>query len=238
MQKRILWIAIAVALAPRLAGSSTPLLSTEFRNALIAHEDTSIRIHHARELLGSHYAEQVPKGFHAEYDVSPYIYAIIKRHMKRAGSDAHRISDAIVQEGRKYRLDPVFILAVIQRESRFHPTKLGGHGEIGLMQIKPMTGRWIARKYNLHWSGKDTLLDPVMNVRIGAAYFDFLRTSFKSRGQLYLSAYNLGQQKTRETLKRGIYPREYSNGVLHGFLRFQAEMGKMARRRHAPRKAS
>jgi soluble lytic murein transglycosylase len=133
-----------------------------------------------------------------------------------------------VAEGRKRRLDPVFLCAVIERESRFIPTKVGSHGEIGLMQIRPATGEWIARKYLLPWHGAETLRDPVSNIRIGAAYFAFLRQSFKSRGQLYLSAYNLGPKKTRDKVGQQIWPKEYFSQVMRNFLHYHRQVSRFS----------
>jgi 2-oxoacid:acceptor oxidoreductase gamma subunit (pyruvate/2-ketoisovalerate family) len=43
-------------------------------------------------------------------------------------------------------------------------------GEIGLMQLKPVTAKWICNKFNMPWKGAKSLYDPVTNIKIGAVY--------------------------------------------------------------------
>ena len=59
---------------------------------------------------------------------------------------AESISSAILGSSRRHRIDPLLVMAVIDHESRFDGSKRGSHGEIGLMQIKPATGRWLAQR--------------------------------------------------------------------------------------------
>ncbi|MFX5793561.1 transglycosylase SLT domain-containing protein, partial [Acinetobacter baumannii] len=66
-------------------------------------------------------------------------------------------------------------VAVIDTESSFRPNARGSHGEIGLMQLKPSTAQWIARRHGLPWWGPATLLDPAAIVRLGAAYLSDIR---------------------------------------------------------------
>ena len=131
---------------------------------------------------------------------------------------------AVFDEAHRFGFDPFFLLAVIQRESRFNPNAVGQHGEIGLMQIKPDTAQWIAERYGFPWEGPSSLYKPADNVRLATAYFDFLRRSFHSNGLRYLSAYNLGPKRTREVLrdKRRSF---YADEVVGNYIRLHTTTG-------------
>ena len=221
----VLWTIVLGLLFPRLGDSSPQYSSTEFRETQLAQEDASIRVAHSRELLGKSDRAKLAKDLHSQVYFAPFIHELTKRSLKgRAGHNPQRVSQTILEESRRHRFDPVFLLAVIERESSFHPNMVGTHGEIGLMQVRPVTGEWIAKKYHLPWRGDATLRDPVMNIRIGAAYFAFLRENFKSRGQLYLTAYNLGPRRTRESMSLGMKPKEYSTQVMKNFFHLHKEL--------------
>jgi soluble lytic murein transglycosylase-like protein len=129
------------------------------------------------------------------------------------------IASAIMRESTRYGFDPFMIASVIKIESDFSIMKYGSHGEVGLMQIKPATGRWIAERSGLSWEGSKTLLDPVKNIQLGAAYLAFLRETFSTQ-QLYLSAYNMGAANVRKALRMRTIPVKYSSRVLAQYRAF------------------
>jgi len=97
-------------------------------------------------------------------------------------------------------IDPSFTLDLIHRESSFDPTAVSSQGAIGLMQILPSTGRWIAEREGIPWN-EGTLWDPVTNVQLGLAYLKHLRPDF--RGQKMLrAAYQIGPNALRERIKK------------------------------------
>jgi soluble lytic murein transglycosylase-like protein len=71
---------------------------------------------------------------------------------------------------RRFRVDPLMVLAVIQVESRFDPQAASGQGAIGLMQLQAATARDVASDLGLEWTGDELLLDPDVNVMLGCAY--------------------------------------------------------------------
>ncbi len=138
------------------------------------------------------------------------------------GKERKQVLDTVLSifdEARRFGFDPYFLLAVIERESRFNPNVRGRHGEIGLMQIKPETAKWIAERYGFPWTGAQMLYDPATNIRFGAAYLDFLRRSFRSDGLLYLSAYNMGPKRTREVLRYKNRRSFYASEVVGNYIR-------------------
>jgi hypothetical protein len=132
---------------------------------------------------------------------------------------AYKIAQALIDTANENQMDPVFLMAVIAQESKFNPEARGSHGEIGLMQLKPTTALTVASLRGLTNEQalndvSSALEDPVQNIRLGAAYLARLRTSFKHRSTLYISAYNMGATRVRSHLAMGVQPRVYSSKVL------------------------
>jgi soluble lytic murein transglycosylase len=96
--------------------------------------------------------------------------------------------------------------------------------EIGLMQIRPATGEWIAKMNNIPWKGKRTLLDPIANIKIGTAFLHHLRGKFDSHAQLYLAAYNMGARNVNEALAEKIWPKDYPVHVMKFYVEFYSEI--------------
>ena len=193
----------------------------------LAKQDAEIRLAHAKELLGDRNFIVATDGSRT-VDISHAIEVLLRRRLSpKLAAIAPHVAHTIIKESRHYRLDPVFLLAVIERESQFSPSKIGQHGEIGLMQIRPSTAAWICRKYHLAWR-KDALFNPITNIRIGAAYFSFLRKKFRSQGALYLAAYNLGPRKTRQSLENKVVPKIYAAGVMRNYLQLHTQLTHIA----------
>jgi soluble lytic murein transglycosylase len=109
-------------------------------------------------------------------------------------------------------------MAVIQNESSFNPTMIGGVGEVGLMQVRPTTAKWIAEIYKIKYKGEKSLFEPAVNIRIGVAVMDKLRGQFDSHSRLYISAYNIGARKVRTMVEEDRTPREYVVAVMKRYL--------------------
>ena len=68
------------------------------------------------------------------------------------------------------KLDPMLVKAVVWRESRFDPKKLGGAGERGLMQVSEIAAREWATENRLQNFRMEELFDPKTNLEAGAWY--------------------------------------------------------------------
>lgn len=148
---------------------------------------------------------------------------------------ARAISRQILGSSESYRLDPLFLMAVIQNESSFNPKAIGTSGEIGLMQLMPDTAAWLVKKLKLghlliHGKKQKTslarvLADPVKNIQIGSAYLDYLRAYFTGESRLYLSAYNMGIGNVQKLLANEVVPDIYNARVLRFYQKFYTQAG-------------
>ena len=71
----------------------------------------------------------------------------------------------ITREAERAGLPVAVADAVVNTESRFNPTAVGGVGEVGLMQIRPQTAAMLGYK-----GGLTGLFDPETNVHFGVKY--------------------------------------------------------------------
>lgn len=176
------------------------------------------RISHAKELLGSDYLGSDAHGFEGKAALNNMIHKNVQSSLApKWKAQASAITRTIIKESSKYKLDPIFVLAVIKTESKFNPLAVGKFGEIGLMQIKPDTAEWIAKKFNLPWKDKNTLKEPAANIRIGLAYMNYLRGTFNGKALKYVSAYNMGPRNVRRLLGKNITPAEYNSRIMKNY---------------------
>ncbi len=123
----------------------------------------------------------------------------------------------------EHGLDALLVLALIDQESRYDPRARGPKGSLGLMQIRPFVGQDVARRHGIPWKGSKTLIDPVLNVRIGRAYLAEMKRMF-GRNELALAAYNMGPYRVKRLLARGQTLRgRYAARVLEGYLALQRQ---------------
>jgi soluble lytic murein transglycosylase len=99
--------------------------------------------------------------------------------------------ELVRKNARTFDVDPALIAAVIYAESRFRPDAVSEAGAIGLMQLLPETGKWIAATGGERFRVKD-LYDPKVNVRYGSFYLDRLLDKY-GNVRFALAAYHAGQ---------------------------------------------
>ncbi|HZD58910.1 MAG TPA: lytic transglycosylase domain-containing protein [Anaerolineae bacterium] len=109
----------------------------------------------------------------------------------------------IVETSRKYSIDPYLISAIIYEESKFNPSSRSKVGAVGLMQVMPDTGAWIAKRQGRQFTAND-LYSPEVNINMGCWYFNFLRDKYRDE-KLALAAYNSGDKNVDRWLRDGEY---------------------------------
>ena len=170
----------------------------EFVGLGISPVNENARREHSKELLGDSYQGSAAQKFENQSNMNYFVFREVKKSLpERWAKHVPDLVQVIIQESQAFGLDPIFVLAIIQTESKFNPNAVGTSGEIGLMQVLPRTGEWIAKKYQLPWSDDSSLYNPIVNVRIGIRYFALLRTKFDRSAYFYLPAYNMGPLNVR-----------------------------------------
>ena len=122
------------------------------------------------------------------------------------------LPELIIHESKKYGHDPLLLTAVIITESSFNNSARSNRGALGLMQIRPATGKELAAEVRLQWQGTPSLYDPETNITLGAYYLNKLFLRFGDLG-LALEAYNHGPSRLKGYLKKGHRPKRYSRQV-------------------------
>ena len=160
------WIVVA-GLFARPVVSSSDMHGTPLRDALVT-------------------AKSLP------FDWSRRVLAGTRDVFPGAGRDQAKTVIPIVERcARRFHVDPLLVLAVIQVESRFEPTAVSAQGAIGLMQLQGPTARDLAMDLGLEWTGDDLLFDPDVNVLLGCAYLRRLMDRFGDQDAA-LAAYGSG----------------------------------------------
>lgn len=106
---------------------------------------------------------------------------------------------------RANRVNPAMISAIIFVESRFDSQAKSHKGALGLMQIMPETGHWIARQLGWQDFSTESLLNPEKNLQIGIWYIAYLQRQYHQNDYLALASYNAGSRYVSEWLANGIW---------------------------------
>jgi soluble lytic murein transglycosylase-like protein len=146
--------------------------------------------------------------------------------------DRLRLATAIAEEAAAAKLDPLFVLAVIEVESGFDHEAVSHRGAQGLMQLRPSTLRGEAERSRLVLGDPDEPVDPVVNVRLGIRYYRRLLDAFRQNPDLALMAYNAGPQRISRLIREeGGVPdryRAYARRVNAEFRRLRGDRSRVA----------
>lgn len=119
--------------------------------------------------------------------------------------------ELILQCAGEFGLEPSLVAAVIWAESRFNENAHSHAGAMGLMQVLPNTGSWVAGKIGLEGFESQMLYLPETNLRIGCWYLSYLYKKFEGDMVKMLAGYNAGQGRVSEWEKD--WPEGYAPGV-------------------------
>jgi soluble lytic murein transglycosylase len=104
----------------------------------------------------------------------------------------------------EFGVDKALVFAVIKTESGFDKDAVSNKGAVGLMQIKPSTAEYVAKKLGLT---DYSLCNEKDNVRIGVFYLKMLIVKFGDV-KTALCAYNAGEGNVSLWLKNSDYSRD------------------------------
>ena len=84
---------------------------------------------------------------------------------------------------------------VARNESLFMRDIRSSAGAVGVMQLMPDTGRRTAREISFPYQGRNTLVDPISNIRLGTSYLGKMYSRFYQHPVLATAAYNAGPMR-------------------------------------------
>ena len=138
-------------------------------------------------------------------------------------SEAEELAQVIIEESARHKFEPALVMAVIHVESSGRILAISPVGALGLMQIRPPTGRELAARHGIPWNGPDTLLDPVVNVKLGVAYLRRLTDRYQDV-TVALAAYNWGPGRIDRRLRAGeSLPTLYPDRVMQVYTKTMGE---------------
>lgn len=123
----------------------------------------------------------------------------------------------LVATAQDYEVDPLLVLAVMKVESTFRADAISYAGAYGLLQVKPVAAKEVAKVFGSPVVTNNELLDPYHNVQVGVQYLSYLKRMFRKDRARMLSAYNLGPTLVRRT---GLQSSRYSRKVMRAYQQF------------------
>lgn len=117
----------------------------------------------------------------------------------------------IITYSEKNNVDPFLIAAIIKNESNFKHKAVSGVGAVGLMQIMPDTGRWIAEQMGLAEYKDSDLYQTRTNIRMGCWYVGELEHEFQHNLVLLMIAYNAGRGQTHDWMQENGWDYDFND---------------------------
>ena len=99
--------------------------------------------------------------------------------------------------------DEFLVAAIMREESTFNPRAISRTGAVGLMQIMPDTGDFIAMKTRAGKVNREALLRPELNIRFGSWYLGYLARKFDNNLVFTIAGYNAGPKAVKRWVKNG-----------------------------------
>jgi soluble lytic murein transglycosylase len=105
-------------------------------------------------------------------------------------------------------VEKAVVYAIARQESAFNPRDVSAANAIGLMQVTPEAGRYIAKKFNVGYDQKRLHNDNVYNMQIGAAELYDNLSGYRGSYILAFAGYNAGRGRVKEWVERYGDPRD------------------------------
>lgn len=104
-----------------------------------------------------------------------------------------KYENIIISNAEEFNIDPALVAAMIFVESKYISSAQSHRGAMGLMQIMPETGVWIAEQLAITEFKEVKLLEPAINIMFGCWYIANLKQQFDNELIVVLAAYNAGR---------------------------------------------
>lgn len=108
----------------------------------------------------------------------------------------------VLENSAQYDLPPHLVYAMIREESRFDLNAVSRVGALGLMQLMPATGKYVARELEIPEWGEEFLLEPEINLAFGIWYASSLMDVSQNDPVRMLAAYNAGQANAKRWFEK------------------------------------
>jgi len=105
-------------------------------------------------------------------------------------------------------VEAAVVYSIARQESAFNPKTVSSAKALGLMQVTPDAGRYIAKKFNVTFDQKRLLHDSVYNMQVGAAELGDVIERYRGSYILAFAGYNAGPGRVKEWVARYGDPRD------------------------------
>jgi soluble lytic murein transglycosylase len=99
-------------------------------------------------------------------------------------------------------INTTWVYGIARSESLFMPDVSSSAGAIGLMQLMPLTGAETARKANIRYKGRHSLVQPETNIALGTRYLAEMMERFNNNQVMATAAYNAGPHRVQRWLPK------------------------------------
>jgi soluble lytic murein transglycosylase len=100
------------------------------------------------------------------------------------------------------------VYAIARQESTFNAKTVSSARAMGLMQVTPDAGRYVAKKFGATYDEKRLLSDQSYNVQLGAAELGDLYVDYRGSHILTFAGYNAGKGRVKEWIAKYGDPRD------------------------------
>jgi soluble lytic murein transglycosylase-like protein len=121
---------------------------------------------------------------------------------------AMEITQAVIDQSKKYGIPVSLFLAIMKKESNFNVDARSAVNAMGIMQIHPLTWDAYIKKMNLNVS-RNKAFEPALNIMVSAAFLNDLKDQYTKKGyketilwDYVLSTYYAGAESVKGGLKK------------------------------------
>lgn len=105
--------------------------------------------------------------------------------------------DELLAGAKTQQLDLAWVYGITRQESAFMHSVSSHAGALGLMQLMPATGRYVARRIGINIRSNADILQLDNNVMLGTAYLKQMLNTFDGNYMLATAAYNAGPGRAK-----------------------------------------
>jgi soluble lytic murein transglycosylase len=95
-------------------------------------------------------------------------------------------------------VEPAVVYGIARQESAFNPRDVSTAHALGLMQVTPDAGRYVAKKFNVAYDQNRLLHDNVYNMQIGSAELGDDIAAYNGSYIMAFAGYNAGRGRVKE----------------------------------------